>query len=525
MEQTFKNPYTNITYNVMTGAIISDPDNKAASIGQVAPTTSPTSTTTAPKTTLTSSGGLSPIDLTKSLQTTTQPSTSSTFSIPTGTYLKEGTYNNDSVKQLQSLLGITSDGDYGPLTKQAVIDFQKKAGITVDGIVGPQTMEALNKMYGTSTAPATSTAPVKTSTQARAESRDEGIKRIQDELNQGLDKPALYKSVDEFDKLRKEQGIVADEEELAAIQNEARLMKQELRQFSANQGKEVSEGGRIGAISEAERNANFRMEGLALREQAVLARVQSKNSYIQTAMQLMGQDYDRAYQEYNNEFSKNLKAIDLYNEQLNDQQKDALTAFETISNLVSASGKALTPQLSQQLDSLALQAGLPTGLFQEAISGLQANEKMDNVKIVGDNVYMWTTDASGTPHLKLIQSLLSDGGGGTVTDLNIKDASRVQDLLLANRGDDGYVDPYYYSELRSSSRLSGTEFDRKFGYLVNPTSKTKFGVGTGQTGVTAGIQEADLQSILDQYGFSSIEELLNSDDVPLDVLIKLKDLI
>lgn len=74
-----------------------------------------------------------------------------------GTYLKQGVYNNDEVKQLQGLLGITADGDFGPITRQAVMDFQRKNGLTVDGIVGPQTAAALNKQ-GLPTAQAPTTA-------------------------------------------------------------------------------------------------------------------------------------------------------------------------------------------------------------------------------------------------------------------------------------------------------------------------------------------------------------------------------
>ena len=67
-----------------------------------------------------------------------------TFALTSGN-LQEGNYNNENVKQLQGLLGITTDGDFGPKTKEAVMAFQKANGLKVDGIVGPETMAALNK--------------------------------------------------------------------------------------------------------------------------------------------------------------------------------------------------------------------------------------------------------------------------------------------------------------------------------------------------------------------------------------------
>ena len=39
---------------------------------------------------------------------------------------------------------IDVDGDFGPKTKQAVIDFQKKHGLTADGVIGPKTWEKLH---------------------------------------------------------------------------------------------------------------------------------------------------------------------------------------------------------------------------------------------------------------------------------------------------------------------------------------------------------------------------------------------
>lgn len=53
---------------------------------------------------------------------------------------------NDSVKELQRILGLHDDGIFGPQTKAAVIDFQKDNGLVADGVVGKKTWKVLDKM-------------------------------------------------------------------------------------------------------------------------------------------------------------------------------------------------------------------------------------------------------------------------------------------------------------------------------------------------------------------------------------------
>lgn len=56
--------------------------------------------------------------------------------------MKRGT-RGEQVKQVQSKVGATSDGWYGPATERRVKEWQKANGLTADGVVGPKTFAAM----------------------------------------------------------------------------------------------------------------------------------------------------------------------------------------------------------------------------------------------------------------------------------------------------------------------------------------------------------------------------------------------
>ena len=64
--------------------------------------------------------------------------------------LKVGS-SGDAVRRLQTQLGVTADGAFGPQTARAVRAFQSSHGIPATGLVGPLTRAALREGGGTST--------------------------------------------------------------------------------------------------------------------------------------------------------------------------------------------------------------------------------------------------------------------------------------------------------------------------------------------------------------------------------------
>jgi peptidoglycan hydrolase-like protein with peptidoglycan-binding domain len=57
--------------------------------------------------------------------------------------LRVGT-RGETVKKLQSALGIDADGKFGPATARAVKEFQSAQGLDADGLAGPETLAKLD---------------------------------------------------------------------------------------------------------------------------------------------------------------------------------------------------------------------------------------------------------------------------------------------------------------------------------------------------------------------------------------------
>lgn len=70
------------------------------------------------------------------------PATAAPASSGARATVQQGSKGAD-VKYLQTKLGITADGDFGPKTRAAVVAFQTSKGLVADGIVGPKTWKAI----------------------------------------------------------------------------------------------------------------------------------------------------------------------------------------------------------------------------------------------------------------------------------------------------------------------------------------------------------------------------------------------
>jgi len=238
-----------------------------------------------------------------------------------------------------------------------------------------------------------------TSEQIRNKLKEE----IRNELLPDGKLPEAPSSAEERIRLRRENGIINDEQDLNDIRNEARLTQEEMRVFKSRAGQGTSELGRIGAVSETERNMMFRMEGLALREQALVDRINSKNAYINQSIQDQQVDYGNALNRWNTEFALNVKVNELFNAQLEQDKQDALATVATIGNLMKEAGVPYGEwpvEMQQQVEKASMIAGLPKDLFRVAYSSLAENEKVLTTHLQdnpegGKDMYVVTQNSKG----------------------------------------------------------------------------------------------------------------------------------
>ena len=234
--------------------------------------------------------------------------------------------------------------------------------------------------------------------------REQLKEQIKDELLPDGGLPDAPNTADERIRLRREQGIINDEQDLSDLRNESRLAQEEMRQFKATSGQGMTEYGRLGAVSEKERNLSFRLEGLALREQSLVERINSKNSYINQVMQDQQFDYQTGMQRWNIEFQTNAKVNELVNSQLDQEQQDNLSFLTTTANLMKESGLPYDqwdPAMKASTEAASMRLGWPKTFFKSVFSNVAPDEKIlqtflqDNPQ-GGKDAYSIVQKADGT---------------------------------------------------------------------------------------------------------------------------------
>ena len=445
---------------------------------------------------ITSSNGMSPTQLTSAIQNQNQPLVFS-----------------QAVKDEQIALNakganLKTDGLLGPLTLAARAQF---GGTISGGATGGKAPDDPTNQFNTATGqsnpkyvPPTSVVGTSTTARTTEADRQAGIAKAKAELEAGAGpKPTPFDALTTLDTLRATTGQVKNEEELNTIQDAMRQAQEELNQFKQTSGKEIGMGGYLGGISEAERNMNFRLSSLALRESAVIGRINASNVYINQAMAAGQQTYVNAKNAWDTEYTTNAKAIEMYNTNLSNEEKDALTGFTTFTNLIKDGNMEITPALTQELGNLLLKSGIPMTpeTINSVIQGLKDKKgKIMTVKEVdtatGKDVYFYYEDGS----VAKIQHMAGTGGTGGGTE-----AERKQQALQAYStafvvgaklsdgtpilDNNGFITPIAWKQAIADYKGDRADFIKKYGYLVyqkDGVVDSKYGLTTQEQKLITG---------------------------------------
>ena len=234
----------------------------------------------------------------------------------------------------------------------------------------------------------------------------------------------------------------------------------QLRGIGSQEG--VTEAVYGGQQAVIEREATIKSLPLAAQLSTAQANYEVAQKHIDQYFQMVSEDQDSQYK----------YQMDLFTSVFNYADKLEQRQITEMANQKTSNQNTLTDARNnaQQWASYAKDGGNSSavgtllGITYPSISDPQFQTKMDKINQTISSV------ATG------IQPKATEGE---------KDQSAIISInsqLTSKVGEDGYTDPNLYSRLRATSSLSATDFDNRFGYLVNPQSRANLGITSAVAG-------------------------------------------
>jgi len=247
--------------------------------------------------------------------------------------------------------------------------------------------------------------------------RRQQIQQLQG-LTAPTDRPDLTGT---FNKLREEQGIAGLETSLTETRKRKLELRNELTQFknrTSGQGRTQGEVNTAVGIETDKLQEEF--DRLNIEESSLVDQLNTKNSVIETIINLTGKDYENAQQEYTQKFSQTIQTLnaikgitDADKSDEERRQDNARANLQILANQLSSGDlqfSQLDPAQQAEINRLELQAGLPKGTIARIKDN---NPKADIVSTVSR----------------------TDQGGNAFTDIVIRDkATGALKLETISRG-------------------------------------------------------------------------------------------
>lgn len=302
-----------------------------------------------------------------------------------------------------------------------------------------------------------------------------------------------------YSTLRDSQGVSGVETEIADIRKEKLALREELKKFEGAAHGQGTQASLVDTqVNEKAQKLQQRMEELNTTESLAVDRLNAKNKYIETVMNLTEKDFQFATAQYDKEYAKNLQIQSQLATDVNRVRDDARAYLTTVSNFVQNSGKefdTLDPGMQAEIHRQELKAGFPVGTL-EAFVRMKPKANLlgtkDGVDANGNAVISYIyADEQGNPGVVRTVPLPGVKGTGTnaTTEAKKEAFKKAQPYLEKAKGSDGFVDPAIYSALRTDfAQAIGdpSAFDETFSLFLSPQERARLGVGKA-----AGVKASD----------------------------------
>lgn len=327
---------------------------------------------------------------------------------------------------------------------------------------------------------------VGTSAQPRADIQrqraKEALRKIEEQANrqfpQRQESPALASE-------KAARGMI--ENEILTTTDSIAALDAEFAQF-AQQQTGLPEAGRIGAITEEQRNYQFRRDALVRKLNSLEQRLFFRNRNISEIQQASQTDYANAVAEYNSQFNRAMQLYSIFDKEADQEQLEAKSDLEVFSNSLATqlrSGQLTFDQIPgyklAQLEEYEAAASVPIGSTEIVLRTLKPDEERlgTHFNPKTGNLTVFTKTSDGEYHTKVLR-------GGEAPTPRGKAVDPIATALANSRGVDGYADPRVYERERRNANISRDDFDRKYGDWLSPQERQRLGVSVLKVKTTGG---------------------------------------
>lgn len=180
--------------------------------------------------------------------------------------------------------------------------------------------------------------------------------------------PAAPDYASTYAALRASQGVDTIEDNITTLQTQSNTLAAQLPAFEATAEEGATSGKVFNArMSEEQRDIQSQLDIVNGQISVAQNILQTKTDFINSMMDFTEKDYTTANTEYENTLSDNMSLVSAFNTEQDKVQNSAQANLQTISTLLSNSGKTwsdLSPTQQTQINQLELTAGIPQGTYE-----------------------------------------------------------------------------------------------------------------------------------------------------------------